>query len=168
MALTCKSDDGGDVPMTSRRDTLRLIGAAAAGCALPAIRVIPAAATPGEMKSAIEKITGGKSVTAGRVKLEIPPLVENGNTVPCTVTVQSAMTPADHVRAIHVVTEKNPQPNVISCRLGPRAGRATVSTRMRLSDTQTVIALAEMSDGSFWSDSVSVIITLGACLEDLI
>lgn len=167
MTLTCKHDDSG-APLASRRETLRLIGAAAVGSAFATIRVRPLAASPAEMRTALEKITGGKPVTASRVKLEIPPLVENGNTVPVTVTVESAMTPADHVRAIHVVTEKNPQPNVISCRLGPRAGRAMVSTRCRLADTQTVIALAEMADGSFWSDSVNVIITLGACLEDLI
>jgi sulfur-oxidizing protein SoxY len=167
MALTCKHDDGGAV-LTSRRETLRLMGAAAVGSAFATLRVQPTAASPAEMRTALDKITGGKPVTAGRVKIEIPPLVENGNTVPVTVTVESAMTAADHVRAIHVVTEKNPQPNVISCRLGPRAGRAIVSTRCRLSDTQTVIALAEMSDGSFWLDSVSVVITLGACLEDLI
>jgi sulfur-oxidizing protein SoxY len=76
------------------------------------------------------------------------------------------MTPADHVKAIHVFNEKNPQPNVISCYLGTRAGRATVSTRIRLTDTQSVVAIAELSDGSFWSASVEVIITLGACLED--
>jgi sulfur-oxidizing protein SoxY len=144
------------------------MGAATVGCALTIVRVTPLAATPADMRTAIEKITGGATVNAGRVHLEIPPLVENGNTVPCTVTVESPMTTGDHVRAIHVVTEKNPQPNVISCRLGPRAGRATVSTRMRLSDTQTVVAIAELSNGSFWSGSVSVIITLGACLEDLI
>lgn len=167
MTLTCKHDESG-VANASRRDTLRLIGAVAVGSAFMSLRVTPLAASPAEMRTALEKITGGKPVTAGRVKLEIPPLVENGNTVPVTVTVESAMTATDHVRAIHVVTEKNPQPNVISCRLGPRAGRAMISTRCRLSDTQTVIALAEMSDGSFWSDSVSVIITLGACLEDLI
>jgi sulfur-oxidizing protein SoxY len=76
------------------------------------------------------------------------------------------MTAADHVKAIHVFNEQNPQPNVIGCVLGPRAGRAAISTRIRLSDTQTVVAIAEMSDGTFWSDSVNVIITLGACLED--
>lgn len=154
--------------VTSRRDALRLMAAASAGCALPLVQVTPLRAAPADMRTAIEKITGGAPVTAGRVRLEIPPLVENGNTVPCTVTVESPMTPADHVRAIHVVAEKNPQPNVLSCRLGPRAGQATISTRMRLSDTQTVVAIAEMSDGSFWSATVSVIITLGACLEDLI
>lgn len=163
MPSTCKPSS-----LASRRDALRLMGAATAGCALAIVRVTPLAATPADMRTAIEKITGGAKVSAGRVHLEIPPLVENGNTVPCAVTVDSPMTAADHVRAIHIVTEKNPQPNVISCRLGPRAGRATVSTRMRLSDTQTVVAIAEMSNGSFWSGSVNIIITLGACLEDLI
>ena len=167
MTLTCKHHEIG-APKASRRDALRLIGAAAVGSTFATLRIQPLSASPAEMRTALERITGGKPVTGGRGKLEIPPLVENGNTVPITVTVESAMTAADHVRAIHVVTEKNPQPNVISCRLGPRAGRAMISTRCRLSDTQNVIALAEMSDGSFWSDSVSVIITLGACLEDLI
>ena len=77
------------------------------------------------------------------------------------------MTADDHVKAIHVFNEKNPQPNVISVQLGPRAGRATISTRIRLADTQKVIAIAEMSDGSFWSDKVDVIVTLAACLEDV-
>jgi sulfur-oxidizing protein SoxY len=83
-----------------------------------------------------------------------------------SVSVDSPMTPTDYVRAIHVFNEKNPQPNVISVKLGPRAGRAHISTRIRLADTQTVVGICEMSDGSFWSDSVNVIITLGACLED--
>ena len=132
------------------------------------IAVRPAAATPADMQAAIAKVIGDAKLNVGRVKLDIPPLVENGNTVPCAVTVDSPMTPTDHVKAIHVFNEKNPQPNVISATLGPRAGRASISTRIRLSDTQTVVAIAEMSDGSFWSDRVSVIITLGACLEDLI
>ena len=81
--------------------------------------------------------------TPGKVKLDMPPLVENGNTVPLTVAVESPMTATDHVKAIHVFTEKNPQPNVISVHLGPRAGRASVATRIRLADTQTVVAIAE-------------------------
>jgi sulfur-oxidizing protein SoxY len=75
------------------------------------------------------------------------------------------MTAADHVKAIHVFNEKNPQPNVVSMRLGPRAGKASVATRIRLADSQKVIAVAEMSDGSFWSDEVEVVVTLAACLE---
>jgi len=77
------------------------------------------------------------------------------------------MTTPDHVKAIHVFTEKNPLPEVISVFLGPRAGRASISTRVRLADTQAVIAVAELSDGSFWSASADVIVTLAACLEEL-
>jgi sulfur-oxidizing protein SoxY len=118
------------------------------------------------MQDAIRQVVGTAPVTAGKVKLELPPLVENGNTVPLAVSVDSPMTAADHVRALHVFAEKNPQPNVLSVHLGPRAGRASVSTRMRLADTQTVVAIAELSDGSFWSDRADVVVTLAACLEE--
>jgi sulfur-oxidizing protein SoxY len=130
------------------------------------VSVEPARATPAAMQEAIRKVVGSARVSPGRVKLELPPLVENGNTVPIAVSVESAMTPADHVRAIHVFNEKNPQPDVVTFRLGPRAGRASVATRIRLADTQTVVAIAELSDGSFWSASVAVVVTLAACLED--
>jgi len=128
--------------------------------------VRPAQATPDTMKAAIRQVVGEAPVKPGRIKLDLPPLVENGNTVAMNVTVQSPMTAKDHVKAIHVFTEKNPQPNVISIKLGPRAGKAEISTRVRLADTQQVVAICELSDGSFWSDKVDVIITLGACLED--
>jgi sulfur-oxidizing protein SoxY len=142
-------------------------GGAAAGLGLGAvIKVAPARATPGEMQDAIRQVVGSSRVTQGRVRLELPPLSENGNTVPLTVEVESPMTPADHVRAIHVFTELNPQPNVVSMRLGPRAGLARVSTRIRLANTQSVFAIAELSDGSFWSASATVVVTLAACLED--
>jgi sulfur-oxidizing protein SoxY len=152
----------------TRRDALRGAGAIAAGGALVSLSLRQAAATPDDMRAAIANVIGDAKLNVGRVKIEIPPLVENGNTVPCTVSVDSPMTPEAHVKAIHVFNEKNPQPNVISARLSPRAGRASIATRIRLTDTQTVVAIAEMSDGSLWSDSVSVIITLGACLENLI
>ena len=152
---------------TSRREFLRLTGAAAAGLGLVSIATVrPARATPVAMQEAIRKVVGSAAVTPGRVKLELPPLVENGNAVPLTIGVESPMTAADHVRVIHVFTEKNPQPSVVSVRLGPRAGRASVSTRIRLADTQTVTAIAELSDGSFYSDRVDVVVTLAACLED--
>jgi sulfur-oxidizing protein SoxY len=152
---------------TSRRDVLRAAGMLAVGCGLaPVVLARPAAATPAAMQAAIAKVVGEAKVTEGKVKLDIPPLVENGNTVPCTVTVDSPMTADSYVKAIHVFNEKNPQPNAISVHLGPRAGRANISTRIRLADSQTVTAIAELSDGSFWSGSVDVVITLGACLED--
>ena len=156
----------GQASARTRRELLWVAGTVALGGVLPRLAVHPAAATPASMKSAIAAVIGEATLNAGRVKLEIPPLVENGNTVACAVAVESPMTASDYVKAIHVFNEKNPQPNVISVKLGPRAGRAAIATRIRLSDTQTVTAIAEMSDGSFWSHSVEVVITLGACLED--
>jgi sulfur-oxidizing protein SoxY len=99
--------------------------------------------------------------------MDIPQLVENGNTVPMVVLVDSPMTEADHVKAIHVFNQKNPQPHVISCQLTPRGGRAQVSTRIKLADSQTIFAYAQMSDGAWWSGSADVIVTIAACLEDL-
>ena len=149
---------------TSRRAFLM---GAAAGLGLGAvITVVPVHATPKEMEDAVRKVVGSSRVSKGRVKLELPPLSENGNTVPLTVSVESPMTPPDHVRAVHVFTELNPQPDVVSFRFGPRAGRASVSTRIRLANTQTVTAIAELSDGSFWSAGAAVVVTLAACLED--
>jgi sulfur-oxidizing protein SoxY len=153
--------------MTTRREFLVL---AAASMAAPAARaqVDPnlAATRKAAFQAALRGVTGGAQVRPGRVKLLLPPLIDNGNSVPLSVSVESPMTAADHVKAIHVLTEKNPLPDVVSVALGPRAGRATLSTRVRLADTQTVTAIAQMSDGSFWSDSAEVVVTLSACLEE--
>ena len=149
----------------SRREILQAAAALAGGGVLLSIR--PAAATPEMMKDAVRAVIGEAPVKKGKVKLDLPPLVENGNSVPCTVAVESPMTAADYVKAIHIFNEKNPQPNVINVHLGPRAGRATVSTRIRLADSQKIIAIAEMSDGSFWSDEAEVVVTLAACVEGL-
>ena len=155
---------------TTRRRMLAGAGALLGGAGLPIALARPAAAqvqaNPAMLAMAIRKVTGGAKVTRGKVKLEIPPLSENGNAVPLTVTVDSPMTKDRYVKSIHVLSEKNPQPNVISAQLGPRAGKAVLQTRFRLADTQTITAIAELSDGTFWSDTADVIITLGACLED--
>ena len=152
---------------TSRREFLCTAGEVAAGVGLwSVVAVEPARATAAAMQEAIRKVVGPGRVSPGRVKLELPPLVENGNVVPLAVSVESPMTEADHVRAIHVFTEKNPQPEVVSFHLGPRAGRASVATRIRLADTQTVVAISELSDGSFWSARAPVVVTLAACLEE--
>ena len=142
----------------------RLTAGAAALSLLPAT---PGRASPQAMQELIRKIVGEATLQAGKVKLEVPPLVENGNAVPLTVSVESPMTGPDHVKAIHIVNEKNPQPHVIAVTLGPRAGRARVSTRIKLADSQQVIAIAEMSDGSFWSADADVVVTIAACIEDL-
>jgi len=153
------------LPRTRRRFLLEagaIAGAAGIGLPLGPEHVV---ATPASMRAAIRKVVGEAPLNRGKIKIDVPALIENGNAVPFTVSCESPMTESDHVKAIHVFTEKNPQPNVISVQLGPRAGRASVSTRIRLADTQKIVAVAQMSDGSFWSDDVEVVVTLAACLE---
>jgi len=142
---------------------LVLLGAASSGLALCATGL--AAASPAAMDEAIRALVSEAPVNRGKVKLELPPIVENGNTVPLTVTVDSPMSETDHVTGIHVFNEKNPQPYVAAFELGPRAGRAMVSTRIRLADSQQVVAIARLNDGSFWSGGADVIVTLAACAE---
>jgi sulfur-oxidizing protein SoxY len=138
-----------------------------AGAGLASAFVIrPARATPAEMEEAIRAFAGEAEVRPGKIKLDVPLLVENGNSVPVTVAVDSPMTESDHVRKIGIFNEKNPQPNVANFHLGPRAGRASISTRIRVADSQKVLAVAELSDGTFWSASAEVIVTLPACAED--
>jgi sulfur-oxidizing protein SoxY len=144
-----------------------LTGAAATGAGLLVLRsVAPASATPEAMRAVMRTIVGDAPLRKGRVQLDLPPLVENGNTVPMTVTVDSPMTARDHVTAIHVLNEKNPQPYVVSVHMNHRAGAPHFSTRIKLGDTQRVIAIARMSDGSFWSGEQDVIVTIAACLEN--
>lgn len=154
--------------LATRRGLLVMASRLAGGMALGSILKIDGArAAEAELQSAIRKVVGESALNPGRVTLDLPPLVENGNSVPLNIVVESPMTAADHVKAIHIFNEKNPQPNVVSFHLGPRAGRANVSTRVRLSDSQKVVAVAELSDGSFWSGSADVIVTIAACTEDL-
>ena len=157
-----------DLAPSTRRRFLGLAGSAAIGGAVPIVTVRPAEATPAMLASAIRNVVGEAELHTGKVKLDIPPLVENGNTVPMTVSVASPMTSDDHVKSIHVFNEKNPQPNIGNFYLGAQAGRAQVSTRIRLADSQKVVAVAQLSDGSFWSTSVDVVVTLAACTEEVL
>ena len=146
-------------PIT-RRNAL-WIGAGAAAI----LTIRPAFATLEDRAVAIHAFAGEVEIKQGRVKLDLPPLVENGNSAPVNVTVESAMNEADFVRRIAIFNERNPQPNVITMQLGPRAGRAAISTRIRLATSQRILAIAEMGDGSYWQDSADVIVTLAACVE---
>ena len=147
--------------MTTRRDVLILAGAFAAGGAGRAV------ATPAAVQEAIRKLTDGAPAAQGKVHLEVPTLIENGNSVALSVGVDSPMTADDHVKSIHVFAPGNPLPNVISVYLGPRAGRARFTTRVRVANSQTLVALARLSDGSFWSDSVAVTVMVAACSEEV-
>lgn len=152
------------VPPTTRR-TLMAAAAGLGVAALLATRPARAADLPPELAVAVLGFTRGVPPREGRVLLEIAELVENGNAVPVTVSVTSPMTSADHVVALALFNERNPQPDVFSARLGPRSGRARVSTRIRLATSQKLVAVARMNDGSCWSHSVDVIVTLAACIE---
>ena len=153
---------------STRRRFLGLAGSAALAGAVPIVTVRPAEATPAMLATAIRNVIGEADMHSGKVKLDIPPLVENGNTVPMTVSVASPMTADDYVKSIHVFNEKNPQPNIGNFYIGPSAGRAQVSTRIRLADSQKIVAIARLSDGSFWSAAVDVVVTLAACTEEVI
>jgi sulfur-oxidizing protein SoxY len=147
-----------------------LIRSAGLGAAAVLASVLPAGsgeATPAMLDAAIRKIVGEATSQRGRVRLEVPPIVENGNAVPLTIAVDSPMTNADHVAAIHVFNEKNPQPHVVTIHLGPRAGRAQIATRIKLADSQRIVAIAAMSDGSFWAGEAEIIVTIAACVENL-
>jgi sulfur-oxidizing protein SoxY len=126
----------------------------------------PAAAATDELVAAVATYAGGAKVSPGKVKLHIAELVDNGNVVPIMVTVDSPMTAASHVKSIAVFNEKNPQRDVARFTLGPRYGKPGVSTRIRLATTQKLVAVAQLSDGSYWSHSVDVIVTLAACIEE--
>jgi sulfur-oxidizing protein SoxY len=152
---------------STRRQFMAITASTALVTMVPLI-ADPALATPEMLATAMREVVGGAVVHAGKVKLEVPPLVENGNTVPITVSVASPMTEADHVKSIHIFNEKNPQPNVGNFYLGPRAGRAQISTRIRLADSQKIVVVARLSDGSFWSTTAEVVVTLAACTEDVI
>jgi sulfur-oxidizing protein SoxY len=153
---------------STRRRFLGLAGGAALSGAVPIVTLRPAEATPAMLASAIRNVVGEAPVRPGKVKLDVPPLVENGNTVPMTVSVESPMTADDYVKSIHVFNEKNPQPNIGNFYIGPTAGRAQVATRIRLADSQKVVAVAQLSDGSFWSTSIDVVVTLAACTEEVL
>ncbi len=146
--------------MTTRRQVLTMTAGLAG-----AIWLRPASASAEELAAAIKAFAAGAPVQAGRVMLDVAPLVENGNVVPITVTVQSPMSVADHVKAIAIFNERNPQRDVAVFGLGPRAGRAAVSTRIRLATSQQLVAVAQMNDGSCWTHTVDVIVTLAACVE---
>lgn len=152
----------------SRRALLVAASLAAGGVSLRAQAAGPAALTAEEaaaLRAALLDFSAGAVPREGRVQLELPEIVENGNAVPVTVTVDSPMSAADRVVAIGLFCTRNPAPEVAKFRLGADCPRAQVATRMRLATSQTVVAVARMADGSAWSANVDVLVTLAACVE---
>jgi sulfur-oxidizing protein SoxY len=144
--------------MTSRRAALRAL---AAGMCLLAVR--PARAAPEELAAALRETFGDRAITPGKVVLELPKLAENGAVVPVTVSVDSPMTEREHVKSIYLFAEKNPLPRILEVQLGPHSGRARVSSRIRIADSQQITAVAMLSDGTLWSTSVQVEVTVAGC-----
>lgn len=150
--------------MKPQRRTLLAAGSAGALAALLQPWAAQAAPSPA-LQAAIDRFTGGRPLQTGRVALAVDAVVENGNTVPVSVRVQSPMTAEQHVQRIAIFTELNPQPEVVVFHLGPASGRAEVATRMRMASSQNVIAIAQMNDGTCWQHRVAVSVALAACLE---
>ena len=167
-ALRPRAARGADPAASPNRRRRLLAAGAALGASvlLPRIAVAQTAiGTPDELAAAINAYTGGKPALPGKVKLDISSIVDNGNSVPVTVTVDSPMTSTERVQTIAIFNERNPQRDVANFRLGPRAGSAAVSTRIRLATSQKLVAVAGLSDGTWWSHSVDVIVALAACIE---
>ena len=153
----------------------RFIASVAQGCAAVAalvsnaVRATDAVTSvepfPDPFPQRARAITGGAIIYVGRVAIDTPRLADNGHSVPITVRVDSAMSMQDHVRRIALVSESNPRPIIATFHLSPKSGRAEITTRIRLNKTQRVMALAELSDGSFWSSRAEVIVTESACLD---
>jgi sulfur-oxidizing protein SoxY len=154
-------------PISPRFGSSARLGRRAA-LALPLALPVAAAAqhaTPEEFAAAERAILAGRTPREGGIAIEMPVLSENGNSVDIAIAVESPMTPAEHIRAIHILAERNPVPLVASVALGPRAGRAEIATRIRLATTQRIRVLAETSQGEMWRADREVIVILGACVD---
>lgn len=148
-----------------RRHFLQLGGAGAAAAVLPlrAQQLLPAH----DLAPLLRGVAGDAPMQAGRIRIGLPQLAENGNSVPLEIEVDSPMTGNDHVRGIHVFAERNPRPLVAAFHFGADAGRARVVTRIRLAGSQRVVVLAAFSDGSFRTAETEVIVTSAACLDEM-
>ena len=130
------------------------------------VRPVAALAQRSVLTTLVNQYAAGGTVREGRVKFDIAPLVDNGNTVPVEISVDSPMTRDQHVVGIAVFNEKNPQNDVAQFTLTPLSGRARVATRMRLAVTQQLVAVAKMNDGSCWTHTVDVLVTVSSCIEE--
>ena len=145
----------------------RLFLATSAGVVLSIVaRPVAAFAQSSVLTALVKEYAAGGVVTEGRVKFDIARLVDNGNSVPIEVTVDSPMTQLQHVAGIKIFNEKNPHNDVAQFTLSMHSGRARVATRIRLATTQQLVAVAKMNDGSCWTHTVEVLVTVSSCIEE--
>ncbi len=143
----------------SRRHALLLLGAAG----ITVTAAVPALADGAAVATKIKDLTGGKPVSDGSITLDLPEIAENGNAVKVAFSIDSPMSEDNHVKAVHVMADGNPTPDVASFNFTPAMGACSASTRMRLAKTQNIVVLAEMNDGSFRKAQQTVKVTIGGC-----
>jgi sulfur-oxidizing protein SoxY len=148
--------------LVSNRRQAMAIGAGAVAAAFLGQSVVPAFAA-NDSADLIKKFTAGKTAAEGRVKLDLPEIAENGNTVPMTVMVESPMTEQSHVTDVLIVADGNPRAGIATFHFSPASGIAEANTRIRLASTQNIIAVAKMNDGSFFTATKQVKVTIGGC-----
>ncbi len=148
--------------MLNRRELLKT-GMAATAIAAFGLPAMAFAASDPTAEDRIKEFTGGAELKDGRVSLTTPEIAENGNTVPVEVSVESPMTAEDHVAEVMILATGNPRPGVATFKFTDMSGEALASTRIRLAKTQDVIAVAKMSDGSFYQTRNTVKVTIGGC-----
>lgn len=149
--------------MEVTRRQLMVFGGGAVVALAISLRPDGAFAAADEVEKIINKFTGGKSAASGKVSLSTPEIAENGNTVPITVDVESAMTETDYVDSVLILAEGNPRPGVATFHFTPMSGEASATTRIRLAETQNVVAVAKMSSGDVFMDKKLVKVTIGGC-----
>ncbi|WP_332687113.1 thiosulfate oxidation carrier protein SoxY [Bosea sp. (in: a-proteobacteria)] len=111
----------------------------------------------------IKKLYGDKPMAQGKIKLDVPEIAENGLVVPVNIEVESPMTDADFVKSVHIYADGNPQPGIVSYTFTPASGKASAATRMRLAQTQNIVCVAEMSNGSLHMAKANIKVTIGGC-----
>ena len=97
--------------LPTRRGALKLAGLAAFAAVL-APRM--ALATEAQVADEMKKLFAGKTMGAGKIKLDMPEIAENGLVVPINIDVESPMTEADFVKSVHVFADGNPLPQVVT------------------------------------------------------
>ncbi|GLS28087.1 thiosulfate oxidation carrier protein SoxY [Marinibactrum halimedae] len=115
--------------------------------------------------NAITSVYQQEPISDGKVTLNMPVLAENGNSVLLSVHVESPMNKQQYVKRLRLFAENNPLPEVAAFQLTPHSGTAQISTRIRLSASQIITAIATLNDGSHWAGSAFTTITLPACVE---
>jgi sulfur-oxidizing protein SoxY len=140
-----------------------VLGAGTAAAAFAVLMPHIVVADEAAVAEALKKLYAGKTMAEGRIKLDVPPIAENGLVVPINIEIESPMSDSDYVKAVHVFADGNPLPGVVTYRFQPAAGKAMAGTRMRLAQTQNVICVAEMSNGALFTAKANVKVTIGGC-----